>query len=835
MSASGDLGGCDLCKPCQSIDFGSLRLPTYDNLNTYSKSGHFSHSSELVHFDGDVTYPARLSLGPLRRIKASSADCPLCDLIWQILIRQNYGEEPQLVGNEPAPRDLECFIWAWPYGNFTDPGREKTELRQTARTLHNMVRRLSLRIGVPAADHEDDEDCAWWDIWHCIQACAVNGISLDPFQAWRGQSSHALAFGGRQRPLCIDIEWLRQWIELCDHAHGSNCHVSKERESSIQPAQPESLSLDAPDLPEIRLINVTKWCIESFHANNIPAYAALSYVWGKDQRLKLRQANENMLMLPNALVENPPAVTIIDAIEVIAQLSLPGLNHIWVDALCIVQDSDLDKQNQIGRMGRTYTEASITIVAASGEDADAGLPGLRAGSRNVRQTIVPVISGQNVRTSGNGGLVLHEHGLALMDTLNPLPDEGHDFWTSSMWSTRGWCMQERVLSRRRLIFTEEQVFWQCSGSTFCEETHFESSLSTFDPFYQGAQKHKRSLQQVLGEFEKPMASEADIYEQCWQTFTGLANTFCELDFTGEGDILDGFSGITQALTARIGETFTWGMPTSRFSQALMWADQGYDNQPYGSSSIRRRTARTTHPLTSQNRCLRIPSWSWLAWTGGLGINITYDALSTSIPELICFVHAPGGMTILPVDTRSSACFIDTTKLPEERRCFRGTWERSVDRTVTLEHIKQNLPDTAGILHKTPESILLFFWTSMSSFRVRVRDGQHQILTNKASLDPESKAWIYNTAPPIDGEDQYWVGSLSSAGDADWNKSLNRLHKEDDMCDFIVIGRNDVSYKPTLYVMCIGFHGEIAMRMGIGTINEDAWVANKPEWKLVALG
>ncbi|KAF1986477.1 hypothetical protein K402DRAFT_301820, partial [Aulographum hederae CBS 113979] len=56
--------------------------------------------------------------------------------------------------------------------------------------------------------------------------------------------------------------------------------------------------------------------------------------------------------------------------------------------LCIVQDEDLLKQPQLEQMGRVYANAIVTIVAAYGTNADAGLLGVRLGSRVFNQRVL---------------------------------------------------------------------------------------------------------------------------------------------------------------------------------------------------------------------------------------------------------------------------------------------------------------------------------------------------------------------------------------------------------------------------------------------------------------
>jgi hypothetical protein len=55
---------------------------------------------------------------------------------------------------------------------------------------------------------------------------------------------------------------------------------------------------------------------------------------------------------------------------------LIGEDYIWIDALCIMQDDVEERTNTLQAMHRIYEEAVMIIVAASGENADAGLPGL---------------------------------------------------------------------------------------------------------------------------------------------------------------------------------------------------------------------------------------------------------------------------------------------------------------------------------------------------------------------------------------------------------------------------------------------------------------------------
>lgn len=61
-------------------------------------------------------------------------------------------------------------------------------------------------------------------------------------------------------------------------------------------------------------------------------------------------------------------------------------SYLWVDALCLDQDiaaTDSQTLNQFDAMSEIYQSVYLTIVGAAGQDSQAGLPGIRPGSRRV--------------------------------------------------------------------------------------------------------------------------------------------------------------------------------------------------------------------------------------------------------------------------------------------------------------------------------------------------------------------------------------------------------------------------------------------------------------------
>ncbi|PMD41170.1 hypothetical protein L207DRAFT_381700, partial [Hyaloscypha variabilis F] len=135
--------------------------------------------------------------------------------------------------------------------------------------------------------------------------------------------------------------------------------------------------------------------------------------------------------------------TILDAIELAEGL---GERYIWVDSCCILQDSDLDKREFVSRMDIVYGLASVTIVNAAGNHADHGLPGVGPTRRY------------------NSQKPFHAKDVLVVDTLDPgkFGTNGIDsYLEGTAWESRGWTLQEGLLSQRLLIFTAEQAYWEC--------------------------------------------------------------------------------------------------------------------------------------------------------------------------------------------------------------------------------------------------------------------------------------------------------------------------------------------------------------------------------------
>ncbi|KAK5663860.1 hypothetical protein OQA88_64 [Cercophora sp. LCS_1] len=222
---------------------------------------------------------------------------------------------------------------------------------------------------------------------------------------------------------CADMALVREWLGICRLRHGNTCKARTSHETVERGFRLIVCEADPPK------VETQPWGT---------AYAALSYVWGTN---------------PEDLVEWPK--TVLDAVAVTKEI---GLRYLWIDRLCINQSDADEKTYLISKMATIYEGAEVTIVAAAGNGAGNGLAGVRTTPRR----------SQPKHTLSSGSKL-----------LSTVRDPRHDILESSYW-TRGWTYQEGILSNRRIVFTEHQVYWECRSMAAQESimtTFFQTPLA----------------------------------------------------------------------------------------------------------------------------------------------------------------------------------------------------------------------------------------------------------------------------------------------------------------------------------------------------------------------
>ncbi|TVY89433.1 hypothetical protein LAWI1_G007523 [Lachnellula willkommii] len=170
-------------------------------------------------------------------------------------------------------------------------------------------------------------------------------------------------------------------------------------------------------------------------------YTTLSYCWGN---AKFRTTKENELLHRQELTYEHLPRTLQDAITVTRQLSIP---YIWIDALCIVQDDPAEWEIESSKMRDVYLGSSLTIAASDAADVYTGcFPASFDGNGGLDPPDIFFIS--NIRDEGEFVIRLQSEDI-------------RRFADGVVLNSRGWVLQEMVLSNRIVHCMKSGLYWEC--------------------------------------------------------------------------------------------------------------------------------------------------------------------------------------------------------------------------------------------------------------------------------------------------------------------------------------------------------------------------------------
>lgn len=384
-----------------------------------------------------------------------------------------------------------------------------------------------------------------------------------------GLATSVQRYSGSDECLKRATEWVRDCLD--------NHKLCRTEKRTGLPSRVIDLGTDSDIRP--RLTNISA---------AVTAYVALSYCWGEDKTLTTTTENIRTHMTDLRFTSLPK--TYQDLMVIARALKV---RHVWIDALCIIQDDAQDWLMETSKMCSVYENAYITVSADCS-------PGIHHGifSEQTYATPTPVLSYM-------GGVVNVRESLQRKHTLHdPFDNIDYDNLDAPVpLFRRAWCLQETVLSTRALHFTGKELMWECNEAYNCECQNQKIGQPEMS---------NRAFRrpEILGH-----ATKAEFFDK-WQA---LLEAYTARDLRKESDKFAAISGLAKKMQQVIryftgaDDVYLVGLWKSNLAQDLLWQ--------------RQIEFFHTEPARGRPREWRAPSWSWASINGPVNQNHSMSLIS----------------------------------------------------------------------------------------------------------------------------------------------------------------------------------------------------------------
>lgn len=343
------------------------------------------------------------------------------------------------------------------------------------------------------------------------------------------------------------------WLQNCKNEHPG---CGKFAAPGFLPTR----LIDVGGLPEFQ--DPVLVATQKFNSSTAISYATLSHCWGSTVHLKTTSAtlDEHERSIPFSTLNR----TFRDAIEVTRSL---GLQYLWIDSLCIIQDSEDDWAKEASQMAAIYKNGFVCIAACSACDGDQGF-------LNVRSLPCEVTSGTNPARAF----------WMRLPAIRPATER------FSHLADRAWCFQEEILAPRTLYYSKDQVCFKCHSCSYQSEEDELDMKATFSENYTSTSPHL-FLPKIQKGFVAPHYTSA--LSQATKVWHDLVEEYSTLKLTYSTDKLPAIAGLAAEFGKARGADYLAGLWKHDIPQGLCWQLGGNERRP-----------------TRASDGFMAPSWSW---------------------------------------------------------------------------------------------------------------------------------------------------------------------------------------------------------------------------------
>lgn len=404
-------------------------------------------------------------------------------------------------------------------------------------------------------------------------------VTLSLILFTRTDSPAAILNDVRGRPTARfgELSYVKRWLDDCLNNHPKHirtprrCDFTHGHADNIDTMLPKRV-LDLHWLDEFQSLRLVDG------SEKRGRYATLTYCWGPNPTKIYKTTSSNLAQNMDRIAIHELNPLFQDVVQVCRSLEIP---YLWIDALCIIQDDKDDWMNESRRMCDVYSNSFLTLSASM------------ARSPNDRLWYADTSPSPGTNEIPNVLTIPYHQGGELH--LHPRRPIKININARGTVSRRGWCLQERYLSRRILHFAR-YCEWECLTTTQHEtrDISIPYELSQPPPLVR-----PHGFEMVQGGLLEETRS---IAERPYNIWYALLEDYTGRNITYDGDLLPGILGLADLFARLTNDHLVCGLWSMDLVCGLMWEPRGLykEEQHYP----------TCRPLME-----RPASWSWLSTVG----------------------------------------------------------------------------------------------------------------------------------------------------------------------------------------------------------------------------
>ncbi|KUJ09351.1 HET-domain-containing protein [Mollisia scopiformis] len=451
-----------------------------------------------------------------------------------------------------------------------------------------------------------------------------------------------------------NVQLARKWLNECINTHRMCRHVSPA--TTWYPTR--LVDMGHISLGRVKVVEPRQ------HDQQITGkYVTLSHCWGDIDFYHLTK--DTLARFEDGIALDELPKTFQHAMDFACRL---GVRYIWIDSLCILQDSQKDWLYQSAQMDQVYNNSLCNISATAASNSSKGLyvdrdskqhwidevalntdgipgrPPDREPSKKVSlQNIVQQLQNANLTNGHHVKQARQVNGNAkkAADAAKAKPKYtilNLGFWEATVdqapVNRRGWVLQERLIAPRVLHFCHDQIAWECWEKDAVESLAdgmpllqlkagsivSGSRLKGMVPSVDG--KALRHARLVRGRLTSGKYTDIDAHMglsvpsiYCFEVWKRVVETYSKTRLTKATDKLIALAGIAKIMSRRIlngrDEDYVAGMWRDNLESQLLWRVD---------PAVRKDGTYDFHSERPGMDEYRAPSFSWAAIDSERGIN-----------------------------------------------------------------------------------------------------------------------------------------------------------------------------------------------------------------------